>query len=207
MTNSTTKNPIELEAKLIVCSKRPLQIFAEIAELKKVENYYLIPKETILLQDVYWDNPNGSLQKNKISLRTRSENSKKNITIKGATEITSWGAVKRKETEVPWTQNGYDKIIEELVQSSINVPDVSENFNIDSSKTSLKNLGFIVIQDRKTKRQVINIKSENEKPILAEFVLDSVNIQNASSSLEDEENRGTSCSVDIRLHSTSARKE
>ena len=39
------------------------------------------------------------------------------------------------------------------------------------------------------------------------FVLDSVNIQNASSSLEDEENRGTSCSVDIRLHSTSARKE
>jgi inorganic triphosphatase YgiF len=195
--NTIAKNPIELEAKLIVCSKRPKQIFSEITEFNKIENYHLVPQKTIQLQDVYWDEPNNSLQKNQISLRTRSKDSKRLITIKGAAEITSWGAVKRKEIEVLWTREGYNQIIKELVQNGINVPDISENFDADSPKTTFLNLGFIIIQDRRTKRQVINILSENEKSILAELVLDSVqyeikgkNINHFELEIESKHNSG-----------------
>lgn len=177
LNHSKPKSQTEIEAKIVVYSKRPKPIFSEIGQLEKIDDYFLIPQKTIHIHDCYWDKPDGSLQKNQISFRTRTENSLQFITIKGAAKVTTWGGVKRKEIEVPWSRDGYNEIIEEMHRRGIDLPQVPNKMKLDSSVDVFQNLGFVKVQDRKTERQVRNITSGETHPIWAELVLDTVHYE------------------------------
>ncbi len=79
-----------------------------------VSDYRLLQHNTISIRDVYWDTSEGILRRKKISLRLREIDNNLLVTIKGAGKLTDWGGVERLEIEVPWSPDGFYRIIDEL---------------------------------------------------------------------------------------------
>ncbi len=63
--------PLEREATLLICSDRPETVYQEIASLTAIGAYKLIPGEPQLLEDHYFDTPDGKLSARKWGLRLR----------------------------------------------------------------------------------------------------------------------------------------
>ena len=170
----TPQLPIELEATLVICSENAQDIANRISKLTFVSDYQLIPQKSKDINDLYWDTSKEILRENKTSLRLRKIDEDLLITIKGGASLTEWGGVERLEIEVPWSKNGFFRIIRELKNYSIDLPQNDKNFNMKRPQESFVNLGLELIQDRKTDRKIRNIILNDEQEILSELAIDSV---------------------------------
>jgi adenylate cyclase class IV len=177
------KSNHEEELSFIVLSEKPEITFNKIKSGITLNKYKLKDtKKQLQITDIYFDLPDGSLQANKISLRVRIETNEKDkqklITLKGPTKSNNFGNPIRLEIEKEWNFNNVINILLELTKLiqhlTINFDQI--NFTSDH-KATLKNIGFNVIQERKTIREEIRVFVDDkvrDKEEFAKLYLDHV---------------------------------
>lgn len=157
----------ETEIPLIICSHQPAKHIKQIAELTSIANYRLVSQKSQTIHDFYFDAP--------VVLRLREINGTPWLTLKGPSQRTGWGGIKRQEIEVQWSEDGLTKIINELKERGIKLRSAG---TLDYARPLkvLKRLGLKIIQDRENHRIVRNIVHKNDRKgrVLAELAIDSV---------------------------------
>lgn len=165
-------DPMEMEATLAICSEHAAAIAQSIAEISRVATYGIIagPRQSIL--DSYFDTPDGALASRNWALRLRETEETRLIALKGpSTHVTS-GGVQRVELEIPWSTEALERIRREISALPIDVGQMS--LPVDNSlEEALREAGLRIIQQRNTRRQVLNVLSE-EGQAIAEIALDEV---------------------------------
>lgn len=68
---SGSRVPREMEATLIIRSKRPRDVVNQIAGLTSIADYRLLFQDSETIQDLYFDTDKSSLQNQKLALRLR----------------------------------------------------------------------------------------------------------------------------------------
>lgn len=167
----------EIEATVVIRADDPNAVADEVANLSEVANYPLLQQESKLINDIYLDTLDNTLRKKKLALRIREIGNSCWITLKGPSQLMSWGGGKRLEIETAWSPPGFLKVVEELQRRDVTLPDWSEAFHNTHPLEVFRNWGFIVIQNRENHRRVRNIvaKLKKDAPVLAEMDIDEVN--------------------------------
>lgn len=168
----TLPSSSEIEAVLIV-RENPDEVLKQLAGLTSILNYRLIPKPLKVIHDTYYDTPRGSLGNKSVNFRTREINGDVVLSVKSGARLT-WGGVKRKETQLPWSQSNLDKTVEALNLQNLDSGRVLEFY--EAPKETLTRMGLRVVQDRQTRREARDITAEADpsQSVLAELALDRV---------------------------------
>jgi inorganic triphosphatase YgiF len=166
----------ELEAKVIICSENPQLVAQDIARLISIADHQLLPQGPETIHDWYFDTLEGALHAQKLALRVREIGANRWITLKGPSQQTDWGGVRRLEIEEPWSQDALTKVIKQLMDRKIKVLKQYNDFDRTDPLDVMTSQGFKVIQDRENYRQVRNVvvKGQEDGPVPAEMVIDSV---------------------------------
>lgn len=166
----------EIEATLIICSEDPQTIAGLIADLKSIGDYQLLPQETQIIHDLYFDTPDHVMQAQKIALRIREIGTRRWVAIKGHSQmIDGEGGVERLEIEEEWSEGALTKILKELRNRGIKIMPPCQDPGYAHPLDIIIDLGLEIVQDRETHREVRNItKNRESNLILAELAVDSV---------------------------------
>ena len=169
---SSLPSSSEIEAVLIVRENSD-EVLKQLAGMTSILNFRLIAKPTKVIRDTYYDTSSGRLQKKSINLRTREVDGNVLLSVKSGARMT-WGGVKRKETEVPWSPSSLAMTLKALKLRALDTG-TSGGFDKDPRETLLK-MGLFVVQDRQTRREARNIVAERDpsRQVLAEMVIDRV---------------------------------
>ncbi len=165
---------VEREATLVIVSDVPEVVYREIASLTAVGAYELLPEEPQILEDYYFDTPDGALKERKWGLRLRQIGTEIWIAIKGPSQTTLWGGRERREIEALWSENALDGIAAELSRNGVRLnfsfgrPDSSEPFK------AMRSAGLIVVQRRDTRRCANAVISRADDCVQAELDADLV---------------------------------
>ncbi len=173
---SSSRVPQECEATLIIWSENPPLVARQIASLTSIATYRILPKASETIHDLYLDTRDRQLQRQRLALRVREIGARHWLTLKGPSQPTDWGGVERLEIETLWSKEILTRIIHELMDRGINIPQQYQDFDQAYPLEVMKNLKLKVVQDRKTHRQVRDVVSmggENSS-LLAELAIDSV---------------------------------
>ncbi len=166
---------MEIEATLIICSKDPQGIAKQIADLTSIRTYRLLPQDSKTIHDLYFDTPELALKARNLSLRIREIGKKSWVTLKGQSQRTGCGTVKRMEIEEPWSESALTRIVRELTDSNIQIPYKFNDLHRDNPLDFMLSIGLELLQERETQRELRNIiRSETRSLILAEMAIDSV---------------------------------
>lgn len=167
-------SPKEIEAALIIKSENPQIIAKQISEMTSIADYRLVPQESEIIHDIYFDTTDGRLHSKKIALRIRTIGLSNWITIKGPSRRTWWGGVKRLEIEKLWSKNALTEVLNELEYRGIKmkIHQLHQDFENIHPLAVMSNLGLKVIQDRESHRKPMNIKYKDNSSVLAELVID-----------------------------------
>jgi hypothetical protein len=173
----------EEELSFIISYEFPEEIINKIRNTETIENYELKNKhKSIKIIDTYYDVSEEILQKNKYSLRIRTEENgidkKKLITLKGPTQMNDTGNPIRIEIEKEWNSNEIKNIFTELAKLIPYINNQVKQLKFDSNPTTvLEKMGFKEIQERKTNREEIGIlikDNRQHKSELAKLFIDHV---------------------------------
>jgi hypothetical protein len=163
---------IELEATLVVCSEQPDTIMRRIAEITIVDEYRLAPGTEQRIHDTYFDTADRSLNTGHWALRVREIDGNNWIALKGPPRSVDAGGVERMERDLPWSGTALQEVMGELSAHGLN-PGVRVEISASpSTQEALLELGFLIIQDRSTRRQIRDIIFNGER--VAEMDLDTV---------------------------------
>jgi uncharacterized protein YjbK len=166
-------NPKEVETALVICSAQPRKTVEQVAGLTAIGNYRLLPRSPRMIRDRYFDTPAQDLQS--LALRLREVDGPYWLTLKGDSQPTDWGGVRRLEIEVGWSREGLTMIINELKDRGVNLRSLRK---VDYARPLevLKRLGLKIIQDRENLRIIRDIVRKDDKKgeVLAELAIDSV---------------------------------
>jgi inorganic triphosphatase YgiF len=166
--------PLECEATLLICSDRPETVYQEIASLTAIGEYKLIPGEPQLLQDHYFDTPDGKLMAKKWGLRLRWIGPNLWITLKGPSKQTEWGGRERTEIEALWSKTSVAEVEAELSRQGIEMDFHGEDLEHSDPMEVMTSAGFVVIQRRDTKRAASAVITGTDGMVQAELAADSV---------------------------------
>jgi inorganic triphosphatase YgiF len=169
-------NSREIEASLIIWSENPQMVASQIAGLTAIGNYRLLPQDPQIIHDLYLDTPDRALQTQELALRVREIGAAHWITLKGQSQPSDWGGVERLEIEALWSKEALTRVVKELVDRGIKIPQQRRDFDDAHPLDVMASLGLEPIQDRESHRQVRNIVSAGEESssVLAELAIDSV---------------------------------
>lgn len=175
----------EVEATLAVTSETPAEVAERLAELDGVGPYRFEWHGADELRDLYLDTPSGELRALGLALRLRRTDDGWRITLKGPARPASGGAVKRSELELEWSPAGFRRVLEELRGSGVELPDAPSQHSGSSPADPVEALGdagFVVIQDRRTRRRRARVPAEGAGGggTLAWLVVDTVHFRDAS---------------------------
>jgi len=171
----SSKDQKEIEAKLLITAQNPNAVLSQIARMSSLLNYRLLKRGRINLRDIYLDTPDFKLKQQRLALRLRKSNSQYFLTLKGKSQLTTWGGVERLEIELPWSGKSCQRIIEILKEHGILIDFSYHTLSQIPPLSLTKNPAFIIIQDRETKRLLRQIVAEkNRRKVLAELALDTV---------------------------------
>lgn len=166
--------PFENEAALAVYSNNPKQVIESLSIIPFVENYRLLFHSPKHIHDVYFDTPSGLLKDRKIGLRLRREGSSQLITLKGPDESSTVGIHRRTELELYWSLDAINRVMAELSKVDIEFNRSDMKSYVDDPLRAMIHIGFKVIQDRETCRQIRIIKLNQElNSALVELDIDS----------------------------------
>jgi hypothetical protein len=170
------EQPEEREIALVISSHEPQEILDRIASLHAVAGYQLIPRDSVKNHDLYFDTQDRALDPQKLALRVRETGPTAWLALKGPEKKLDSGAVVRLEIEEPWSQATVTKVVNELAARGIQLYEPESIPDRARPREVLEGLGFQVIQDRETRRQVRNITPRDEEngSVLAEMDIDSV---------------------------------
>ena len=173
----TRANNQESEAALVIGSTDPKAIVAEVGSLRRLATYRLVRRPKQKIRDSYLDLPDKSLQVQELALRIRETNGGTLITLKGASHLTSFGTSRRFEMERVWSSDALIEVAAELEKRHIRgVQHVPVFLGRMEPFTTMASLGFRIIQQRDTHREVRDILPPwwKGRRALAELVIDSV---------------------------------
>jgi inorganic triphosphatase YgiF len=168
--------PMEIEATLIIRSEKPEQVAGEIADLNSIEDYRLLPQDSIEIYDRYFDTSEHALQSQRLALRIREVDGVHLIALKGSSETIGWGSVERLEIEELWSRNGVTRVVKELRNRRVALPQPPGDLGRLHPVEVMTSLGLKMIQNRDTYRKIRNIVflGKGNGPVLAELAIDSV---------------------------------
>jgi uncharacterized protein YjbK len=144
--------------------------------LSSIADYRLNPQLSRNIRDTYFDTFDGKLKGQLLGLRIREIDRLRLIAIKGPSKHKGWGALERLEIEESWSKEALIKIIVALSERGIKTSIPHQDFDMSSPLQCMRHLGYIVIQERETFRQIRNIvpSGETAGQELAEMAVDSV---------------------------------
>ena len=170
---SSPSDAFESEIPLIIKDAAD-DVRKEIASMRHVLQYDLIPKPPRTIHDTYYDTRENSLRKRRITLRTRRLAGTLLISSKSDIRKISGNIIRRREMELPWS---YDSVHLLAKNVGLRTPavSISEFQRIQASRT-LAAMGLEVIQERQTRRESRNIvrRGMSSTSILAELAIDTV---------------------------------
>jgi inorganic triphosphatase YgiF len=166
--------PLEREATLLICSDRPETVYREIASLTAIGAYKLVPGKPQLLEDYYFDTPDGKLSARKWGLRLRWIGPNLWITLKGPSKQTEWGGRERAEIEALWSKTSVAEVEAELSRQGIEMDFHGEDLEHSDPMEVMKSAGLVVIQRRDTRRAASAVISGTDGLVQAELAADSV---------------------------------
>ena len=174
----------EIEVALLIYSEKPEEVISDIESLESFPSFLIVPENSVLIHDIYFDTLNNELKENNFSLRVRNSNGSLLLTLKGNAKSTEWGGVERLEIEMPWSIEALTKIDDELSNRNIKLlknDPLNEN---DDPVKILTDSGLKIIQDRKNHRRIRNvIKKDQNEETLAELAIDSVTFKFSSQNI------------------------
>lgn len=171
-------NSIELETKLAVISRFPLKILTELLSLKQISHFKLSKGKTFHIRDTYFDSAANDLRKAGFALRIRNINDQFLLTLKGKSEISNSGAVKRLEVEDIWNYPTFTKIMYLLRKQKILSKLGEIKFFHGDPVSTLKNYDLFIIHDRQSLRHQRFVKKKlTDNKSIAELVIDSVSFR------------------------------
>jgi hypothetical protein len=168
----------EVEVAFIILSRDQNKAIVTIKDLILGEGYLVEEKGIIKINDTYFDTKDKSLEKEKIAFRVRITNeTNAKVTLK-IPKKSNRDYSERTEIEKPLSKDTLDEVMSTLnsrVNINIGKPGFDNNNNNYFSgdpKPSLLKLGFRMIQNRETYRNVINAVSKKSKQTEYEFAID-----------------------------------
>ena len=181
MTDNPGSVPHEVEGTLLLLPPEPAGTAADVASLRLLGPYLLIPRETEELHDRYFDTEDRRLAAHRVALRVRASGDGFVITVKSGEDETD-GVSDRFELEAPWSESALQAAIERLRWQGIHVSlaAAGSNRSIDERApiATLRGLGFDVVQDRRTTRRPRDVLEPvgagRPGPPLAELAVDAV---------------------------------
>jgi inorganic triphosphatase YgiF len=165
----------ELEAAILFLSSNRKAIFEKIQNVILNSSYELVKNGTEKIHDLYYDTPEKKLEAQKIQLRVRILHEKVyKVTLKVLKEKTE-NYSDRIEIERFWSQEAFKDIANNLVRMDIGFLYHGRSYDNDP-KITFNNLGLIIIQNRKTTREIVNAVNKNSGEIEFEFDVDTTAI-------------------------------
>jgi inorganic triphosphatase YgiF len=165
----------EVEAAMLFLSSNREVIFEKIENVIRSSSYEPVKNGTEKIHDLYYDTPDKKLEAQKIQLRVRILQEKVyKVTLKVLKEIRE-NYSDRVEIERFWSQEAFDIIANNLVRMNIRFQGSERSFDKDP-KITFNNLGLIVIQNRKTIREILNAVNKISGQIEFEFDVDTTSI-------------------------------
>jgi len=187
----------EVEAVLII--KRDFDaVLQELTNLRSILTYKLEPGPSRTIRDRYFDTSDRRLRKRGANLRIREIDGSFFISVKTHARRTLRGAVARREVEAPWSRQMLLSLVKDLeLEGDLALTD--RQFSDTAPIAAIEAIGLQLVQDRETKREVRNIRSE-VKPnlVLAELAIDQVTYHIGSGNISifelevEEKARGSS---------------
>ena len=165
----------EVEAAMLLLSNNIKMIIEKIQNVIRNSSYESVKNGTEKIHDLYYDTPDKKLETQKIQLRIRTLHEKVyKVTLKVLKEVRE-NYSDRIEIERLWSKEAFDDIFNNLVRMNIRFQNREGSYNEDP-KTSFNNIGLIVIQDRKTNREILNAVNKISGLIEFEFDVDTITI-------------------------------
>ena len=163
----------EVETAFIIHSTKHDEIFNVIDQLIISEGYLAKKNGIQIIHDTYFDTKDEILKKNEIALRIREiDEQVTKITLKKLIHTTE-NYSERIEIEDIYSKEMLNQIILKI-NSYLNLNFFNDHlkyYNIDP-KLTLINLSFKIIQNRQTKRKIVNAISKSSNQTAFEFVFD-----------------------------------
>lgn len=155
---------LEVEATLAVASESPSEVAARIEALGRVGGHPLEWRGREELRDVYLDTPGGELGQRGLALRLRRREAGWTLTLKGEARPAPGGGVERSELEVPWSGEGWRRVLDELRGLGVAPPsgvdpDGASDPAADPGDpvNAVRAAGLRVVQDRRTLRRTARV--------------------------------------------------
>jgi inorganic triphosphatase YgiF len=162
---------IETELKLVVIADRPDLTARSISELRVLGPFALIEPHEIILNDAYFDSPNGALGRKSWALRLRESSGEVLICLKGKSRVLGGGAIARTEIEQKWSEEARCSMERELKSLGV----IEKLPAGRCGELTLMDAGLIPIQRRRTERNARSIaipSAEGGIETVAELAVD-----------------------------------
>lgn len=165
----------EVEAAMLFLSSNRKVILEKIQNVIQRSCYELVKNGTEKIHDLYYDTRDRRLEAQKIQLRVRILQEKVyKVTFKVLKEIRE-NYSDRVEIERFWSQEAFNIIANNLVKMNIRFQGSERSYNKDP-KITFNNLGLIIIQNRKTIREILNAVNKISGQIEFEFDIDTTSM-------------------------------
>lgn len=165
----------EQEVTLIIVSETPEEVSRQIADLRRIAAYRLVPREPIAIHDLHFDTPERILEASRLALRIREIAGGIRLSFKGPSQQLPAGGVARLEIEQPWSMRVLGGVLDELEARGVRLPGRFQAIAASSPREVMRLLGFEEIQDRETERLTRSVVGgARDAPVLAEVAIDSV---------------------------------
>ena len=165
----------EVEAAMLFLSSDKKVVFEIIQNVIRNSSYEPVKNGTEKIHDLYYDTLDKKLEAQKIQLRVRILHEKVyKVTLKALKEIRE-NYSDRVEIERFWSQEAFDDITNNLVTMNVRFQHHERSYGKDP-KITFNNLGLIIIQNRKTIREILNAVNKISGQIEFEFDVDTTTI-------------------------------
>lgn len=165
----------EVEAAMLFLSSDKKVVFEKIQNAIRNSSYELVKNGTEKIHDLYYDTLDKKLEAQKIQLRVRILHEKAyKVTLKVLKEVRD-NYSDRLEIERFWSEEAFDDITNKLGTMNVKFQHHERSYDNDA-KITFNNLGLIIIQNRKTIREILNAVNKISGQIEFEFDVDTTTI-------------------------------
>jgi hypothetical protein len=157
----------------MILSKNYDQIFTLIDQLISDEGYKIENNGVQIIHDTYFDTKDELLKKHESALRIREIDKQDSIISLKILKNTTKNYSERIELEDTYSKEMFNQIITKINSHlNLNILNTSLKYDNTDPKLNLINLGFKIIQNRRTQREIVNATSKNFAEKEYEFVFD-----------------------------------
>jgi inorganic triphosphatase YgiF len=165
----------EVEAALLFSSNNMKVVLEKIQHLILNRSYMVVREGTEKIHDLYYDTSDRKLGSQKIQLRVRILHEKHHKVTLKVVKTTRKNYSDRIEIERNWSIRAFRDILSNLNKMNIKFQG-AEGYYDNDPKVTFSNLGLLMIQNRKTKRESLSAVNKTSGQIELEFDIDMTSI-------------------------------